>query len=142
MLRIARLAALLLVAVTASACGGNDTPTSPSANVPFTTTDLRVGTGTEATNGRRVSVNYVGWLYASGSADNKGKQFDLGSIGFTLGGGQVITGWDRGIVGMRVGGQRRLIIPPDLAYGSAGAGNGAIPGNSTLIFDVELTAVQ
>jgi FKBP-type peptidyl-prolyl cis-trans isomerase len=63
------------------------------------------------------------------------------SYAFTLGAGQVIRGWDQGVVGMRVGGQRRLVIPPDLAYGSAGAG-GVIPGNATLVFDIALLSVQ
>lgn len=140
-----RLAALLLVAVTAAACGGgSDTPTAPSANVPFTQTDLRVGTGAAATNGRRVTVNYTGWLYAAGAVDNKGSQFDT-SVGrvpfsFLLGGGGVIAGWDRGVIGMRVGGARRLVIPPELGYGSAGSG--PIPGNATLVFDIELITVQ
>lgn len=148
MARTLCLAAVFLVAVTASACGGggNSTPTAPSANVPFTQTDLRVGTGAEATNGRRVTVNYSGWLYAAGAADNKGTLFDSSlSAGrtpfvFLIGGGGVIAGWDRGVTGMRVGGQRRLIIPPELAYGASG--NGPIPGNATLVFDIELLAVQ
>ena len=141
------LAAVLLVAFTASACGGgNSTPTAPSANAPFTQTDLRVGTGAEATNGRRVTVNYSGWLYAAGAVDNKGTLFDSSlsagrtPFAFLIGGGGVIAGWDRGVTGMRVGGQRRLIIPPELAYGAAG--NGPIPGNATLVFDIELLAVQ
>lgn len=133
------------LALTVAACGGGSgTPTSPSLNVPFSTTDLRVGTGAEATNGRRVTVNYTGWLYSTTATDNKGTQFDT-SVGrsafaFTLGGGQVIAGWDRGVAGMRVGGLRRLVIPPDLGYG--GTANGPIPANSTLVFDVELLAVQ
>ncbi len=142
------LAAVFLVAVTASACGGdgNSTPTAPSANVPFTQTDLRVGTGAEASNGRRVTVNYSGWLYAAGAVENKGTLFDSSlnpgrtPFAFLLGGGGVIAGWDRGVAGMRVGGQRRLIIPPELGYGAAG--NGPIPGNATLVFDIELLAVQ
>lgn len=140
-----RLALAATLVFTVSACGGgNDTPTSPTLNVPFSTTDIRVGTGVEATNGRRVTVNYTGWLYSTTATDNKGTQFDS-SVGrtafaFTLGGGQVIAGWDRGVVGMRVGGQRRLVIPPDLGYG--GTANGPIPANSTLVFDVELLAVQ
>ena len=139
------LAATLALSVAACGGGGGSTPTSPSLNVPFSTTDLRVGTGTEATNGRRVTVNYSGWLYSTSATDNKGTLFDT-SIGrtpfaFTLGGGQVIAGWDRGVAGMRVGGQRRLVIPPDLGYGSTGAGS-TIPPNATLIFDVELLGVQ
>ncbi len=147
MSRISSFAVVLLLAAGASACG-KDSPTAPStgqsAGVPFTSTDLRVGTGAEATNGRRVTVNYTGWLYAAGAADNKGTQFDTsagrGPFSFLLGGGGVIAGWERGVVGMRVGGQRRLIIPPELGYGTAGSG--PIPGNATLVFDIELLSVQ
>jgi FKBP-type peptidyl-prolyl cis-trans isomerase FkpA len=91
-----------------------------------------------------VSVTYTGWLYDTAQTDGKGRQFDSNAGGtpfsFTLGTGFVIRGWDQGVVGMRVGGLRRLIIPPDLAYGSSG--QGTIPGNATLIFDVELLSVQ
>ena len=100
-----------------------------------------MGTGTEATAGRRLTVNYAGWLYSASAAENKGRQFDAANgFPFTLGAGQVIRGWDQGIVGMRVGGVRRLVIPPDLAYGSQG--RAPIPPNATLLFDVELTNVQ
>lgn len=133
---------LVLLACTTAACGGDDTPTAPSANVPFTRTDLRVGTGTEATAGRVVTVNYTGWLYSATGVDNKGSQFDTGTnFGFVLGTGNVIAGWHQGLTGMRVGGQRRLIIPPELAYGASGRPP-TIPGNSTLIFDIELLSVQ
>ncbi len=135
-----------MVALVAASCGGGDDspPASPSVNVPFAQTDIRVGTGTEATAGRRVTVNYTGWLYSAGAAENKGQQFDT-SVGrtpfeFTLGSGQVIRGWDQGVLGMRVGGQRRLVIPPSLGYGSNGSG--PIPPNATLIFDIELLSVS
>ena len=140
-----RLTALLLAVLTVLGVAGcNSTPTSPSVNVTFSTTDIRVGTGVEATNGRTVTVNYTGWLYSTTAAGNKGTQFDT-SVGktpftFVLGARQVITGWDQGVLGMRVGGQRRLIIPASLGYGSQA--NGPIPANSTLIFEVELLAVQ
>ena len=135
-----------MVALVAAACGGGDDspPAAPSVNVPFSQTDIRVGTGAEATSGRRVTVNYTGWLYSTSAAENKGQQFDS-SVGrtpfeFTLGSGQVIRGWDQGVVGMRVGGQRRLIIPPSLGYGSMGSG--PIPPNATLVFDIELLNVS
>jgi len=138
---------LAALAVTAAACGGSS-PSSPSqnANVPFSQRDLVVGTGADAVAGRRLTVHYTGWLYDPAAADNKGRQFDS-SVGaapfqFTLGAGQVIRGWDVGVVGMKVGGRRRLVIPPDLAYGSSGAGGGVIPPNATLVFDIELIAVQ
>ena len=148
MSRFPRLVLSLLLTGTlagAVACGG-DGPAAPSpAGVPYSQVDLRVGTGTEATAGRTITVNYTGWLYAAGAAENKGTQFDS-SVGrapfsFVLGRGQVIAGWDQGVAGMRVGGQRRLVIPPSLAYGSAGSPP-VIPPNATLVFDVELLTVQ
>jgi FKBP-type peptidyl-prolyl cis-trans isomerase FkpA len=134
-----------LAALTSTAC--NKSPSSPSSNgagVAYSATDLRAGAGTEATNGRRITVNYTGWLYSAGAAENKGAMFDT-SVGrvpftFTLGAGQVIAGWDRGVAGMKVGGLRRLVLPPELAYGATGAGS--IPPNSTLVFDVEVMDVQ
>jgi FKBP-type peptidyl-prolyl cis-trans isomerase len=91
-------------------------------------------------------MNYTGWLYEAAAADKKGKQFDSSKAGgtpfsFTLGTGQVIKGWDQGVLGMKVGGQRRLTIPADLAYGDSGAG-GVIPPGATLIFDVDLLAIK
>jgi FKBP-type peptidyl-prolyl cis-trans isomerase FkpA len=90
-----------------------------------------------------VTVNYTGWLYDATKTDNKGPQFDS-SVGrtpfqFTLGTGQVIRGWDQGIPGMKVGGRRRLVIPPSLAYGSTRSG--PIPPNATLVFDVEMVSI-
>ena len=89
-------------------------------------------------------MNYTGWLYDSTRPDQKGLQFDT-SIGttaftFTLGSRQVINGWDLGLLGMQVGGLRRLVIPPSLAYG--GTRNGPIPPNATLVFDIELLDAQ
>jgi FKBP-type peptidyl-prolyl cis-trans isomerase len=139
------LTAFALLAATI-ACGSNDsTPTSPSTpSAPYSQTDLRVGTGTEATAGRTLSVNYTGWFYSPAGTDGKGAQFDSsagrGPFSFVLGRGQVIAGWDQGVAGMRVGGQRRLVLPPELAYGASG--NGPIPPNATLVFDIELLNVQ
>jgi FKBP-type peptidyl-prolyl cis-trans isomerase len=137
---------LVLVAALAAACGGdNGNPSGPSTpSAPFSTTDIRVGTGAEATSGKRIAVNYSGWLYSATASENKGTMFDT-SIGrgayiLTLGAGEVIKGWDQGIVGMRVGGVRRIVVPPELGYGSKG--NGPIPANATLVFDVELLAMQ
>jgi FKBP-type peptidyl-prolyl cis-trans isomerase len=87
------------------------------------------GTPAVAANGQRVNVRYTGWL-------STGSQFESSTYAFTLGTGNVIAGWDQGIVGMRVGERRRLLIPPSLGYGPGG--NGPIPGNSVLVFDVEL----
>ena len=101
-------------------------------------TDLEIGTGAEATPGQRVSVNYRGTL-------ENGKEFDSsygrGPFKFPLGAGQVIKGWDEGVAGMKVGGKRKLVIPPDLGYGNRGAG-GVIPPNATLVFEVELLGVN
>jgi FKBP-type peptidyl-prolyl cis-trans isomerase FkpA len=133
------------LALAAAGCGGEGaTAPSPTVNVPFAQSDLRVGTGADATNGRVLTVNYTGWLYDASKGDQKGAQFDS-SIGrspfaFTLGAGQVIRGWDQGVSGMKVGGLRRLVIPPSLGYGSVA--NGPIPANSTLVFEVELLGVQ
>lgn len=100
-------------------------------------TDLEIGTGAEAVSGELVSVNYRGTL-------TNGKEFDSsygrGPFQFPLGAGRVIKGWDEGVAGMKVGGKRKLVIPPDLAYGSRGAG-GVIPPDATLIFEVELLGV-
>jgi FKBP-type peptidyl-prolyl cis-trans isomerase len=101
--------------------------------------DLQVGTGAEAVDGKKVSVQYTGWLVDGTKFDSS---YDRNQpFAFTLGGGQVIKGWDQGVKGMKVGGKRRLTIPADLAYGSQGAGKVILPG-ATLVFDVELQAVE
>lgn len=114
------------------------------AEVPFSTEDLRTGDGEEATNGRSLSVAYEGWLYELTTPENKGARFDSTTaeapFEFTLGVGNVIAGWDLGLVGMRVGGRRRIVIPHQLAYGAAGRSR--IPGFATLLFEVELLAVN
>jgi FKBP-type peptidyl-prolyl cis-trans isomerase FkpA len=106
-------------------------------------TDVKVGDGAEAQKGLFIEVQYTGWLYKNGV---KGAQFDSSKnagkpFAFKLGAGQVIPGWDEGVAGMKIGGQRTLIIPPELAYGAKGAG-GVIPPNATLMFDVELISVR
>ena len=131
---------VLAAALAVSACGGNNTtPTAPSANVPFSTTDLRLGTGAEATVGRNVTVNYTLWLWDSLGTDNKGSRLEAGTFPFTVGQG-VIQGFSQGTIGMRVGGLRRVVVPPALGYGAAG--QGSVPGNATLIFEIELLSVQ
>jgi FKBP-type peptidyl-prolyl cis-trans isomerase FkpA len=140
---VAALRAIVACAVlaAAAACGGGDSsPTSPSDSAPYSQTDIRIGTGAEATAGRSVTVNYTLWLYSASAAENKGRRIEAGTFPFVLGTGRAIRGFDQGIVGMRVGGLRRLVIPPDLAYGSQGQGD--IPPNATLVFEVELTSVQ
>jgi len=131
------------VALFASGCG-DSTPTSSTPAAPYSQTDVRTGTGAEAVRGKRVSVHYTGWIYDPRQPEQKGRLFDSSAgrepISFVLGTGAVISGFDQGVPGMRVGGLRRLVLPPDLAYGSAGAG-GVIPPYATLVFDVELVAV-
>ena len=131
----------------------------------LTKLDVKLGSGKEAIAGKRVSVHYTGWLFDKSAPsdcsalprfislnrvlsclENKGKKFDSsrdrpGNFKFTLGAGQVIKGWDQGVQGMKVGGQRTLIIPSSLGYGARGAGN-LIPPNTTLVFDVELIKVH
>lgn len=107
--------------------------------------DTKPGTGAEATSGKVVEVHYTGWLFDPAAADHKGRKFDSSrdrgeSFRFRLGAGQVIEGWDKGVAGMKVGGQRTLTIPPELGYGAHGAGR-VIPPNATLVFEVELLGV-
>jgi len=109
-------------------------------------TDLAPGTGPEIKAGQNALVNYTGWLYDAAAPDNKGKKFDSSldrnePFEFPVGGGMVIKGWDEGVVGMKVGGKRRLVIPPEMGYGAQGAG-GVIPPGATLVFDVELVEIR
>jgi FKBP-type peptidyl-prolyl cis-trans isomerase FkpA len=145
-----RTCALLVACAGIAACSGK-TPTSPTSAPSgstvgtLETTDLVVGTGSEATSGSKVTVHYTGWLYDPRATEAKGAKFDSSRdagqpFSFVLGARQVIAGWDQGVQGMKVGGQRRLVIPASLAYGERGAG-GVIPPGATLVFDVELLAV-
>ncbi|MDD2721129.1 MAG: FKBP-type peptidyl-prolyl cis-trans isomerase [Gallionella sp.] len=109
-------------------------------------TDTKVGDGAEAHEGQHVTVHYTGWLFDKKASDNKGVKFDSSRdrgepFEFPLGMGHVISGWDIGVQGMKVGGSRTLVIPPEMGYGPRGAG-GVIPPNATLVFDVELLGVQ
>ena len=134
--------ATLLSIVLIAGCG-DDSPTSPSVGlaVPFSTQDLVVGTGPEAMNGDMLNVRYTGWLYDPNASENKGTEFDSGTLTFVLGAGQVIPGWDRGLLGVRVGGRRIIVIPPELGYGANGSPP-RIPGNATLLFEVELLSIS
>ncbi len=119
-------------------------PAAPMSSLMIT--DVKVGTGAEATAGQEVSVHYTGWLYDANAADKHGKQFDSSRtrgtpFSFPLGAGRVIKGWDQGVAGMKVGGQRTLTIPSALGYGARGAG-GSIPPNAVLVFDVELLGTK
>ena len=115
-------------------------------NAELVKDDRKVGSGIEAVDGKRVTVHYTGWLFDETKPENKGRKFDSSRdrndpFTFRLGGGEVIEGWDRGVAGMKVGGQRVLTIPADMGYGARGAG-GVIPPNATLLFDVELLDVR
>ena len=143
------LAVLLIAAMGAAAACGDDSPDNPTSpttlpRAEYSQTDLLVGTGTEATNGKRLSVHYTLWMYDPAGSNGKGQQIQT-SVGgtpfsFVLGTGAVIAGWDRGVPGMLIGGRRRLVLPPELAYGAAG--NPPIPGNASLVFEIELLSVQ
>jgi len=111
------------------------------------TEDLRRGFGDEARFGMALTVHYTGWLYEADALGYRGRKFDSSRdrgrpFQFTLGEGRVLKGWEVGIAGMQVGGLRRLVIPPEMAYGSRGFGNGLIPPDSTLVFEVELLGVE
>jgi FKBP-type peptidyl-prolyl cis-trans isomerase FkpA len=139
----APLIAVFAAALTLSACGGgsSDSPAvvvaSPAA---LTKTDSVVGTGATAATGMTATVTYTGWLYSTTATDFKGTQFDAGSLKFVIGSGSLIAGFDQGVVGMKVGGTRTVLIPSSLGYG-ANSPTG-IPANSGLVFTITLTAVQ
>jgi len=144
------LALMLSGALFTTACSEQAAPPAPTMENSNMTelikTDTKLGEGAEATAGNHVSVHYTGWLYDEAAADHKGKKFDSSRdrgdpFDFPLGAGQVIKGWDQGFDGMKVGGQRTLIIPAHMGYGARGAG-GVIPPNATLVFDVELLGVN
>ena len=133
---------LFLILAAAAGCefGTNATPTSPDqSNVAYAQTDLTVGTGIEATNGSTASVQYAAWLYSDSTPDHKGTALEQNQFSFTVGANQVIKGFDQTVLGMKVGGARRAIIPPSLAYGSTGYQT--IPPNAALVFEIALTAV-
>ncbi|QOY96584.1 FKBP-type peptidyl-prolyl cis-trans isomerase [Massilia sp. UMI-21] len=137
----------MTLALAATGCKRTEAPQAAASStdtIKMQTIDTVAGTGKEATNGATVVVHYTGWLYAPDTESKRGAQFDSSSgrepFSFTLGGGQVIPGWDAGVAGMKVGGKRTLIIPASLGYGSSGAG--PIPPNANLIFDVELLDVR
>jgi FKBP-type peptidyl-prolyl cis-trans isomerase FkpA len=132
---------MLLVAGAAISCSSASTPPSE-----LVSTDLAVGEGKEAFAGKSVSVHYTGWLYDSSQERNRGTKFDSSRdrglpFTFTLGQG-VIEGWSQGVQGMKEGGVRELVIPPDLAYGASGAPGGQIPPNSTLVFEIEMIVAR
>jgi FKBP-type peptidyl-prolyl cis-trans isomerase len=145
LIRCACAVLALAIAAAVPLLGRVDAATNQVIEMPngLKYTDTKTGDGATATPGNKVSVHYTGWLYNNGA---KGAKFDSSvdrgqPFQFTLGAHQVIAGWDEGVAGMKVGGKRTLIIPPELGYGARGAG-GVIPPNATLMFDVELLGVQ
>ena len=142
------LALLLTVGTFAvSACSKQpSTQSKADAVTELVKTDTKLGEGAEATAGHNVSVHYTGWLYNETLPYHKGRKFDSSHdrnqpFDFPLGAGRVIRGWDQGVAGMKVGGQRTLVIPAYLGYGPIGAGE-AVPPNTALVFDVELLGVN
>jgi FKBP-type peptidyl-prolyl cis-trans isomerase len=139
-------AALLISACAIAAAAKEPTPVSTPAPTTLGITDVKPGKGPAITAGQTAVVHYTGWLYSESAADHKGKKFDSSRdrndpFSFQVGAGEVIGGWDQGVVGMQAGGQRRLVIPPALGYGARGAG-GVIPPNATLLFDIELLSIK
>ncbi|HLD09959.1 MAG TPA: FKBP-type peptidyl-prolyl cis-trans isomerase [Methylophilaceae bacterium] len=125
---------------------GQETTAMTQSITELVKKDTIVGEGREAEPGFNITVHYTGWLYDPSKEDGHGKKFDSSldrrePFVFFLGGGQVIQGWDEGFAGMKIGGKRTLIIPPEMGYGARGAG-GMIPPNATLIFDVELLGIK
>lgn len=148
-------ATMCAMALLAAACGSKDpapqaTPATPAAAAVAPPTELQKidiakGTGEGISQGQIAVVHYTGWLFDPAAPEQKGGKFDSSRdrgepFPFMIGAGQVIRGWDEGVQGMQPGGQRRLLIPPDLAYGEPG--KGPIPPNATLVFDVELLKIE
>jgi FKBP-type peptidyl-prolyl cis-trans isomerase FkpA len=154
LLALNRAAAAVCISLALCACKPSSPPPTNSqvaADAPavdkLIVTDVAVGSGQAIAAGETAVVHYTGWLYEPSAPDHKGKQFDSSRgkgqpFRFKIGAGNVIKGWDDGVVGMTVGGRRELIVPSQLGYGEAGAGGGVIPPGATLLFDVELLAID
>jgi FKBP-type peptidyl-prolyl cis-trans isomerase len=149
-IRTLRAAALAVIAASAISCNQTDSPTTPILFVgpaDLVATDLRVGTGAAIAAGQTATVHYGLWLYNPSGVDSKGALIEDSRLtsavntGVTIRiqTGSVIAGWVQGVPGMRVGGARRLIIPPSLAYGSTGSG--PIPANAWIVFDIDLLSI-
>jgi FKBP-type peptidyl-prolyl cis-trans isomerase len=140
------LCALCVLAAGVALAQTNVQPGNKAMSSELKTIDTHPGTGAVATAGHTVVVHYTGWLYDEKAPEHHGTKFDSSvdrnePFSFPLGAGRVIKGWDQGVEGMKVGGKRTLIIPPQMGYGEHGAG-GVIPPNATLVFDVELINVK
>ena len=145
--KVASALGVAALATVALAQAPADAPPPAVPEPAVLVTDMVAGIGDQALPGMVVIVHYTGWLYDPAATDQRGRKFDSSRdrgqpLSFPLGAGRVIRGWEQGLPGMRIGGTRRLVIPSSLAYGARGAGNGVIPPNATLIFDVELLAVE
>ena len=148
MKNLAVVVAITLASVAATACAQPGTPAAapaPAVVTELVKKDTKVGEGKLAEKGKAVSVHYTGWLYDPAAPEQKGKKFDSSldrkvPFGFILGAGKVIKGWEEGVVGMKEGGARTLIIPASRGYGDRGAG-GVIPPGATLLFEVELLKI-
>lgn len=142
-----RMLPMFVAVLCMAGCTEQEPAALPDGEVSdLTVVDQRVGDGETAEAGMLAVVHYTGWLYDPEAADRRGTKFDSSRdrgqpFSFPLGAGRVIKGWDQGVAGMQVGGQRLLFIPPGLGYGANGAGN-VIPPNATLVFDVELLEVR
>lgn len=143
------LIAAFVALVSLTACGGGSSGNSPSGSLTYsgnpatlTKTDALLGTGATAASTSVVTVKYTGWLYNDKAADFKGTQFDTGTLSAVqLGQNKLISGFEQGVVGMKVGGKRTVLIPSALGYGATGNGS-SIPPNAGLVFELELTAAQ
>ena len=146
---------LLLIAAAAALIAAACSKPAPVVTAPVDTqpitelqkNDVVKGSGEGISAGQQAVVHYTGWLYDAATPDHKGKQFDSSRqsgkpFRFTIGAGGVIKGWEEGVQGMQPGGQRQLVIPASLGYGERGAGGGQIPPNATLLFDIELLAIE
>jgi FKBP-type peptidyl-prolyl cis-trans isomerase len=129
------------------AAAAASSPAEGTVSMSLQKIELAPGNGVEIKSGQTALVHYTGWLYDAAAPDNKGKKFDSSvdrnePFEFPVGAGMVIKGWDDGVAGMKPGGKRRLVIPPEMGYGARGAGGGLIPGGATLVFDVELVEIR
>jgi FKBP-type peptidyl-prolyl cis-trans isomerase FkpA len=142
---------VLAVVLVAGGCESdiNTNPNDPSqVNIEFTVTDLTVGTGNPAVAGNVATVDYIGWLYNAAGPESKGRQFgssmEAGGMPqvITIGRLQFLPGFEQALLGMRVGGKRRAYVPSELAYGPSGAGNGVIPPNAALVFEIDMVNLE
>jgi FKBP-type peptidyl-prolyl cis-trans isomerase FkpA len=143
-----RAIAVPMLALTMAACGGDsdDSPTQPTEPLPqgpatLQITDLTVGEGAEAVNGRTAFIGYSLWRFDPAGTDQKGLLLQTNTFSWVVGSNQAIAGMSQGVVGMKVGGKRRLVIPPSLAYGAQGTSGGEVRPNEWIVFEVELLSV-